>query len=40
MYSQGKIDLDQRDNLIVQDRQLNTIIAIGAIVVIAKFLFF
>lgn len=40
LYRQGKIDQQQKDHLILQDRQLNTIVTITAIFVcLAVFLY-
>ncbi|QFT57123.1 hypothetical protein FIU95_21460 (plasmid) [Microbulbifer sp. THAF38] len=39
LYRQGKLDQQQRDYLILQDRQINMMISIGALVLIAAYFF-
>ena len=39
LHRQGKLDKQQRDYLILQDSQINTMISIGAIVLIAAYFF-
>lgn len=40
LYRQGRLEEEQRDRLIVQDRQLNIIITAGAVCLLVKYLFF
>lgn len=37
LYRQGKLDKQQRDYLILQDRQINVMITIGALVLLAAY---
>lgn len=37
LYRQGKLDKHQRDYLILQDRQINVMITIGALVLLAAY---
>lgn len=38
LYRQGKLDKQQRDYLALQDRQINLMITIGALVLLAAYL--
>lgn len=37
LYRQGKLDKQQRDYLILQDRQINVMITIGALVLLTAY---
>jgi hypothetical protein len=37
LYMQGKIEVEQRDRLIVQDKQLNIVITAGAICLLINY---
>lgn len=39
LYSQGRIEQEQRDRLILQDKQLNLVITAGAIFLLVKYFF-
>ena len=40
LYRQGKIEKEQRDRLIIQDRQLNINITTGVVCLLVKYFFF
>lgn len=40
LYDQGRIEEEQRDRLIIQDRQLNIVITAGAVCLLIKYFVF